>query len=302
LPNLVLTFDCHNSCEYCFADKAQNKALTFEQVTQLFSFVRSFNSGVINIVGGEPTLNKDFLSIVTFLLSQNQGITVFTNGNIHNKLIENLKLLSDNNLLFCVNRSQSKKTAMLTDFYRKLGYRIMLSVTIFRQNQKLQHIFEEINTYKLNKTYRLGIALPSWPEKSNQYINPIDYGEISAGIINYIEQGLNFGIKPSFDCGFPYCFFNDDQKRFLSRQEIDFKSNCGIIPDIYPDNTLVPCLPLKHIIQKFSNDSAWEEIRPLMENRFEQFKKLPLFEKCNSCDEVVNGNCSGGCAAFRMAT
>ena len=300
MPNIILTYNCNNFCEFCFADKTQNGEFTFEQIGQLNQFVKSFNVDSINIVGGEPTLNKDFLAIINYFLSQNQKITVFTNGNINKNLIDKLKLVSDSNLLFCVNRSQWEATSMLTDFYRKAGYRIMLSVTIYKQNQKVNHIFEEINAYKLDKTYRLGIALPIWPDRNNQYISPEDYGKFSDEIIGFIEQGLNFGIKPSFDCGFPFCFFNEGQKRFLSQQDIDFKSNCSIIPDICPDNTIIPCFPLKNIVQKYSDNSSWEEIQTSMESQIKQFKKVPLFEKCNSCEEINNGHCSGGCAAFRL--
>ena len=300
MPNLVLTFDCNNSCEFCFADKTQNKEFKFEQIDKVYQFIKSLNRDSINLVGGEPTLNKDFLAIVKYFLSQNQKITVFTNGNINKKLIENLKLVSDNNLQFCVNRSQSKKSSMLIDFYKKIGYCITLSITIYKQNQELRHIIDEINTYKLNKTYRLGIALPVWPDKNNQHIRAKDYGVISKEVIAFVKQGLNFGIKPLFDCGFPYCFFDEDQKGFLSHQDIDFKSNCGIIPDICQGNIIIPCLPLKGIIQKYQNNSVWEDIRPLLENQLKQFKKLPLFEKCASCEEIALGNCSGGCSAFRL--
>jgi organic radical activating enzyme len=300
LPNIVLTSDCNNSCEFCFAEKTRNSEFKFEQVGRLYQFIKGFNEDGINIVGGEPTLNKDFLEIITFFLNQNQEVTVFTNGNINEKLVDDLKFLSGNSLLFCVNRSKSQKTSLLTDFYKKLGYMIMLTVTIFRNKQELQHIIDEINAYKLIKKYRLGIALPSWPARTNLYIHPDNYGEISSEIFEFIKQGLSSGIKPSFDCGFPYCFFDENQKNFLAQQDIDFKSNCGIIPDICPDDSVVPCLPLRMISQTCSKNSKWGEIHPLIEAQLRQFKKLPLFEKCLRCGEISNGNCSGGCASFRL--
>jgi MoaA/NifB/PqqE/SkfB family radical SAM enzyme len=283
-----------------FFPKNQELRVKFEQVEKLHQFIKEFNNATINIVGGEPTLIKDFLDIVTYFLNQHKQVSVFTNGNIHEKLIDDLKFLSGNELLFCVNRSKSIKTSMLTDFYRKVGYMIMLTVNIFRNNQDLQHIFDEINTYKHIKKYRLGIALPSWPAKTNQYIHPDNYGEISSEIIEFIKQGISYGIKPTFDYGFPYCFFGEDQKMFLAQQDIDFKSNCGIIPDICHDDNVVPCLPLKKINQIYPENSKWEEIRPLMEARLTQFKKLPLFEKCKLCEDLSNGNCSGGCSSFRL--
>jgi len=269
------------------------------QIVLINRFVKSFNRDSINILGGEPSLNNDFFEIISHFITQSKKVTVFTNGNISNYLIDKLKFVSDD-LQFCVNRSHEDSSQELINFYKKIGYRVTLSVTIYEQNQSLNHIIEEINFYRLNKWYRMGIALPNWPDKSNQYIKVEEYTVISNQIIEFVRKGLNYGIRPSFDCGFPFCFFSEEQKMFLSQNDIDFKSNCSIIPDICHDNTIIPCFPLKNITQKVSNSSDWEEIRPLMENRLKQFKKFPLFQKCDTCVEINTGNCSGGCAAFRL--
>lgn len=300
MPNLILNYNCNNSCEFCFADKAQDHELKIEQMDQLHKFVNSFRKDSVNIMGGEPTLNKDFFAIVNFLISQNQKVNVFTNGNIPPNQVDKLKLLSNEYFSFCVNRSLSRNSREITHLYKTIGHMIMLSLTIYKQKQEYRHIFAEINTYKLQKTYRLGIAAPSLPDKNNVFVSPGQYEVISAEIIGMIEEGLDYGIKPSFDCGFPYCFFDEDQKKFLNINGIDFKSYCGIIPDICPDNTVVPCLPLKNITQDYSGESKWEDIKLLLEDRLKQYQQLPLFEKCLSCKEISSGNCPGGCAALRL--
>jgi organic radical activating enzyme len=300
LPNILLTSECNNSCEFCFAGYELKKEFKSDQIENLLSFIKSFNSDCVNIIGGEPTLHKDFLSVVAALQDSNYRVAVFTNGKIRKEITDSLTLLPYSNLSICVNRSQGSLTGEITDLYRKLGYCIMLSVTIFRQNQNISHLFEEINTYKLHKSYRLGIAMPSFPDFKNRYIHYDEYKAISGEIIEMIKEGIKYGIRPGFDCGFPYCFFDEGQKQFLAEHEINFNSYCGIIPDICSDNTLIPCLALKMFKYEYSDKSTWNEIKPLFENLVKSLKKLPLFKKCKTCNEILNCNCSGGCAAFRI--
>ena len=70
LPNLVLTSNCNSKCDFCFSDKTENNDITIDQTESLFKFINSFNRQDINIVGGEPTMNQDFLDIVKYFIDR----------------------------------------------------------------------------------------------------------------------------------------------------------------------------------------------------------------------------------------
>lgn len=301
MPNFIITYQCNNNCAYCFVDfKNQRKIFTVEELTNLLPFIQSFNRDSVNVVGGEPTLNHDFLKILAFFLRNKLEVKVFTNGKVNCKLVEKLQNVNEGDFSFCVNRSNPQLTHEITQFYRKLGYRINLSITIFRSKQKIEHIFDEVITHNLDPNYRLGIALPIWPNKQNVFLHPRDYKLIANEVFTFIQKGVLLGIRPTFDCGFPFCFFNEEQRQYFEKNEIKFSSNCGVIPDICPDFSVIPCFPLGRFKKKISKHTIWQDLQKDINDILVSYHFEPLFKDCKSCEELQTGNCSGGCAAFRI--
>ncbi len=301
MPNLILTNQCFNDCSFCFVDrKNDGQFLSCEQVQSLMPFIRSFNRDTVHLLGGEPTLNPDFSQILELLLNDEFKVKVFTNGKLALNLVEHLQCLHEGEFYFCVNRTQPSLIPKIVQFYNKLGFRTQLSVTIFQTDQIIEHIFNEILTYKLDHHYRLGISLPIWPELQNQYLVPSDYKLVSEHLFTFIQKGVQSGIRPMFDCGFPYCFFNEEQRAYFSVNEIHFKSNCGPIPDVGPGLFAMPCFPLALLSRPILCTSDWSVLNGEFENTLGTMSYKPIFEKCDSCEALQNKTCSGGCAALRM--
>lgn len=301
MPNLVLTNKCYNGCAFCFVDSKKDGAfLTYKKVQTLLPFIRSFDRESIHLLGGEPTLNPEFIEILKGLLLEKFKVKIFTNGKLPTKLIERLQCLHDGEFCFCVNRTNPHLAPRIVRLYRKLGYRISLSVTIFQPHQIVDHILNEIDTYRLDRQYRIGIALPIWPDRQNLYLHPKDYHLMAEELFTFIQKGVTLGIRPTFDCGFPYCFFNEEQKRYFEDNGIDFASHCGVIPDIGPDFSAMPCFPLAKLRQAVSKNSDWQELQQRFEDTLKTERYEPLFKKCRKCVEFRSGGCSGGCAALRI--
>ena len=301
MANIVINYKCNNKCDFCFVDSINiNKRITIDQIKQYETFFKSFNRNSMNIVGGEPTLNSDFLAILLYFLRREYKITIFSNGKLKPALIEELQNIQEGEFFFCVNRSMPTLTENIETFYRKLGYRINPSLTVFQKNQKLDHIFEEIEKYNLNPYYRIGIALPIWPERQNKYLAIDDYGIVSDRIFKLIQKGVSKNIRPSFDCGFPYCFFSEEQKKYFNENRIMFSSNCGIIPDIIPDFLMIPCFPFSKFQKQITSNSNWNEMSSEFKNDLNSYSFNLLFKKCANCEDLRSGKCCGGCAAFRV--
>ena len=300
MPNLILTYRCNNNCEFCFADSEyQKKEISLDELNQLLPFLHSFKRESIRLVGGEPTLNPDFIEIMNFLFQQGFKVNIFTNGKLQTHLIEKLKTIQEE-FHFCVNRTNPILTSEIIQFYQKLGYRIQLSVTFFQTSQSVDHILDEILTYKLDRQYRLGIALPIFPGRQNQYLHPNDYLLASEKLFAFFKKGIQSDIRPSFDCGFPYCFFNEEQKRYFEENNIQFFSNCGIIPDITPDFFAIHCFPLAYFKQPVSDNMTWQILQQKFDTTLNACKYEPIFEKCKECKELHTKKCSGGCMSLRL--
>ena len=301
MPNLILTYRCNKECSYCFINsKKSSPLLTLPYLKARIPFLRTFDHDAINLVGGEPTLNPDYIEILRILLKEGFEVTTFTNGMLSSGLIMALQNMNDGEFTFCVNRTDPRLADGIVELYRRLGHRVQLGLTLFESQQSMTHIHNEILTYRLKKHIRIGIALPAAANNENKYIVPEDYTEISPVLFEFIRQGIESGIRVSFDCGFPYCFFKKDQREYLEKHDIEFASNCGIIPDIIPDFTVIPCFPLANFRQKISETSHWDDVKKGFDKMLAKVSFQPLFLECRDCEPLIRGKCNGGCRGLRM--
>lgn len=303
MPNLILTGRCSSACDYCFTNGALTGGggdLTLKTLREIMPFVSTFRIRKLSILGGEPSLNPEFIGILQYLLEREYELLVFTNGDIAPSLLARLQGLTSARLEFVVNRSMEALRANTIRFYRSLGYRTKIGVTIFKAKQSLQHLIGEIEEFRLRKAIRIGIALPACPPFNNAHPNPDAYPEISGDIFPFLTECIAKGIKPEFDCGFPLCFFTEEQKAFLHDHSVEFVSNCGVIPDILPDRTVIPCFPLGDFRTVINGESSWTHSRNTLERSIAGAKRYHLFEACTSCPHLNSRECSMGCAAFAL--
>ena len=303
MPNLITTYNCNRNCSFCFVDKHSDPIdYTVNTLIDQYPFINSFNRIPVSLVGGEPSLNPEFITLIKWLTVLGHEVHVFTNGKIDSVVLTRLKTLDLSKVSFWVNRSDTGRSENVLDFYRALGYSIHLSVTVFREGQNLEYIIDEILNYSLLKTFRLGIALPVYNTQINSYLKPESYKAVARDFISFIKVCLKNHIKPVFDCGFPFCFFDEEQKLFLKQNDIFFASNCGIIPDINAQNELIPCFPLSRLKLSFKNIDIWKDKEQELTRTLQEMPKVSLFDDCLLCNEIAAGNCSGGCLSFRLAT
>ncbi len=301
MPNLVVTNQCQDKCTYCFSDfQIPNNGFSLSQVKKTVKFLKSFNRNSINIVGGEPSLNPDFIPIVKLLLDEGLETKIFTNGKLNSKSIAELQKFNHGEFWFCVNRTNEFLATEIKNLYRKLGWRIQLNLTIYHGKQNIHHIFREISDYKLNNYYRVGIALPVWPEKKRMFLKPYEYKEAADKLFYSIKEGISKNMSPTFDCGFPYCFFSAEQRLYFDKNGIEFSSNCGVIPDILPDFTVIPCFPLARLKKPIGKKSNRQKIENSYNKILKEFSYKPIFDECDNCDDLKSKNCCGGCAALRL--
>jgi MoaA/NifB/PqqE/SkfB family radical SAM enzyme len=302
MPNLLLTNQCFNGCSFCFVGAKESELfLRLENIATLLPFIHSFGRDTVNLLGGEPTLNPDFGPILERLLQEGFQVKIFTHGKIPAELVARLQGLHDGEFSFCVNRSDGRLTPKIINFYRKLGYRIQIAATVFKLQQSLTHIIDEILTYHLDRYFRLGLAMPIWPDRQNAYLPPEAYSRAADELFAFIDEAVVAGLKPSFDCGFPYCFFNEEQKAYLTENEIAFASNCGIIPDVGPEFSAKPCFPLANFAQPLAAASSWPILRQKFEEALNRANTEFLFAACKDCEAWRKKQCCGGCMALTMA-
>lgn len=298
MPNLILTTKCSNQCPFCF-NLETPLTITIDDLSSWLPFITSSGFDEINILGGEPTLHPHFIEILELLKLRFSSIRIFTNGLISASNVEALQQMQSYNFSFCVNRTMPQLSNNTDFFYRKLGHMISIGFTFYESSQPLDHILQEIRGYRLSPHYRVGIALPDRKGDGNTFLALEEYPNAAEHLFQLIMDGLKLGLKPDFDCGFPYCFFSDEQMTFLSTNQVNFKSTCGVIPDILPNSTMIPCLPLADYYEPFTSAQDWNRIIENLNAQLDE-KIIPwLYEHCKTCRSLQNGTCAGGCFALR---
>jgi len=301
MPNLIITNQCQNNCSYCFTGEAKGIThLTVHTLEQWLPFIRSFKQETIHLVGGEPTENPQFSSIVNLLLSNGFTLMIFSHGKIPESIVDGLSVMTDGPFRICVNRTDLPLPTETKILYRKLGHCVSLGVTVFHHDQSIEHLFDEIQSFHLQSYFRLGIALPSWPEAKNDYVDPQSYSSIAHSIFQSIQRGVTLGIRPEFDCGFPFCFFTKAQKDFLAQNDIKFTSNCGIIPDIGYQGNVIPCFPLSYFGEHIGPETKWSGLEKKLFFSISGTSKKYLFATCADCEFLDRKECCGGCMALRI--
>lgn len=79
---LVLTYRCNLTCSYCYQDHRKNLGeMTLEHVQLIHRHMSSLRLRPrLFIYGGEPTENRDFVKILTFLSDQGYSLFMTSNG------------------------------------------------------------------------------------------------------------------------------------------------------------------------------------------------------------------------------
>ena len=71
MPNIMLTYRCNLNCPYCFANEFVNKKsndITFDNFLSAVRFITKDGPAFLGLIGGEPTLHKDFKNILRVII------------------------------------------------------------------------------------------------------------------------------------------------------------------------------------------------------------------------------------------
>jgi len=80
---LKLGYSCNNNCLFCHAqDKKAHRDLSFKEIIDKISLIKSLGYEFVILSGGEPAIRRDFLKIVKYVRDSDMKLGVVTNGRI----------------------------------------------------------------------------------------------------------------------------------------------------------------------------------------------------------------------------
>lgn len=104
---LYITGDCNMRCSYCYLGSNIQGEMSIANVRRVATFFHNSGTRYVTILGGEPTLHPDFVSIIEVFHSMDYRVIVDTNGLFDRSLLDAVDPSHVYRLLFSLDRSYS---------------------------------------------------------------------------------------------------------------------------------------------------------------------------------------------------
>lgn len=305
MANIILTSKCQRNCQYCFASEDKGDDFTIENFNKVVNLL-STGPKLVNLLGGEPTLHKDFNLFLDILLKQDFQVQVFTNGMVEEHILDKTIDVIDSNsikedqLYFCVNVNEKKyrsedEDKLTKQFFKRLNKLTYPSFNIFEKEASLDFLVGLVKEYDLDPIIKLGLGLPG----GDKHLPLKDYREVGLKILNFSDKIKANDIGMMFDCGVPLCLFTlSEVNRLNSNPLNDLMYYCGTPLDIHADMTATNCFPLAHLCRV--NLDKFDEFEDLYHYFKYTFKcSVGLYEECTSC-KLFKKLCFSGCKGLYL--
>jgi hypothetical protein len=158
------------------------------------------------------------------------------------------------------------------------------------------YVFDYIERFGLNRQIKLGVALPTL-EHRNVHAQWGEMPAIAEHIMTLFREGRQRQITVGFECGVPYCLFNEAQHAELGNVCV---SHCGSRLDITPAGMVINCLPLSRVAAvPFRDFDNYRIAREWFQRQQSPYRQVGSTARCLFCAHRLEGLCSA-CLAFGM--
>lgn len=314
--NYVITTNCNKGCPYCFAhENRKNDPNSFMDLEKFKKLLGKSESHV-KLIGGEPTQHPDFKAIVQELVDQKKDFTLISNFLFGEEVLNIILYALDNvRVSFLVNATDLDIGGRITKWsnnyntiYKKLyavdrEQELSIGLTLVNDlKYYLSYLDMIIDNVAAVENLRLSISFPGDKEDKNKF-EFIKNKELGTMFLGMIHHAISKGIKPNIDCVlFPCLFKNKEEFKYINKFVDKIETKCGengSPADIFPDETISYCYPLKESISLDTNKyDRMELANQDMMLRYKMMKsQVSLPEACLEC-RFLGNICDGPCLGF----
>lgn len=323
MANIILTYKCNLKCPYCFANEFVNKIneeISFENFLKVLEFIKRTPKEKIGLIGGEPTLHKqfgDFLNVINKDKSIN-SVILYTNGIYADNYVNELKnkkfdiLINCNSPANLGNSVYLKLKENISLFHKKKSSKnITLGINIYDKNADYSYIIDLLKENNQNKL-RLSIVVPN--EKHN--LDPINsFKSYKNTLLDLIMKLEKQNIVPFYDCNtLPDCIWTEEEQKYLlSLKKISEKNKtpfnllhdngfCGPTIDILPSLNAIRCFGFSELekINIFEYSNINDLRKYFIVNWDFYCRHILSSENCIDCAAPKTAQCSCGCMTYKI--
>lgn len=322
MANIMINDVCNLRCPYCFANEFVNEKASNKNDMTLENFKKAVDFTVkkddrIGIIGGEPTLHPKLPAMLDCLINDIRvnNVLLFSNGINLNKVTKYLLndkfrvLINLNPKSITGEKKHAKILENLDDLYFEYNQKdtIDIGVNVYKKNMDFEFLLNVLKRYK-QSSVRVSITIPN---KANDKKVIDRHLELKPELITLFKKLDRIGVVPYFDCArIPACILDEKEKIFfnnLQNQKQNVRKNlltlgkCQPIVDILPTLEAVRCFGTSRALKLHIKDfKDTNELRRRFEVEFDNFVyQIPSTEECIDCQYRTNGDCMGGCLAYK---
>lgn len=256
--NLLITTQCLSKCKFCFVPgqlKTKRNEMSFADFKDYLDQINKIykkHKPPVGLLGGEPTLAKDFALIIAHSKTYKGGIRLYSNLITESKNIE--YMLGAKNMVLVWNvgsyiqaGAKNKRLILknLSIIKKDFGQNIIASVTLHHNfsRRDFAGIIKILQKYGIKN---IRIALDATRHK--------DFITDGLHVYEFVKYliDLNFTVRTSYCGHFVKCMFNEEQEKYLKQNIENFNYNDCLVNypiDILPGGKVVPCM-------KFANSQS----------------------------------------------
>ena len=245
----MLTRRCTLHCDYCFAssflrsESTGNSDVSFDIFEAYIDFLDRSGLPEARLLGGEPTLHKEFAGFVSYACRRGKKVLVFSNGLIPKPALRALVEIPPEQCTVLINLASGES---LPDSRRKqmrvmtqLAQRACPGYTITRMTAgNLPSLLNMIDESGCQRSLRIALAQPG--DSQNKFVHPKQYRALASSVLALAAEAHRREVHLEFDCGFVRCMFSKEDVQTLRENGVSMVWHCSPIIDIDIDGTVFP--------------------------------------------------------------
>ena len=305
MANLMITTACNFRCPYCFGldlfgPGQQRQTMPMNLFGELLDWIDRAEMPAmdVHLMGGEPTLHPGFGEMVEEIGRRGRKLVVFSNAAtpIDPGLLRRTVQLGATWIVNCNPPAtyRPEQLERLREHLALLGRTAVITLNLTNGSTPYAHVFEYIEQYGLQRNIKLGVALPTL-ENRNVHAEWKELPAIAGQVLKLLREARRREIGVEFECGVPYCLFDEEQHRELPGIHV---SHCGSRLDITPAGNIINCLPLARMaaipFRRFDN---YRQAREWFHRMQAPYRQVGCASRCLACEHRLAGLCSA-CLAF----
>ena len=323
MPNIMLTYRCNLSCPYCFANEFVNKQstdITFENFQSAVRFITKDGPAFLGLIGGEPTLHKDFKRILTAIIEDRKikECTIYTNGLELDSYFDEVaspkfRLLVNCNSPETIGETRFARIVNNLDILINQRYmrdRINLGINYYSDDLDCSFIIELLKRFDLHRV-RLSLTVPDF-SVCGTVSSVAFFRQRKQSLMKLLKQFSDNAIVPYYDCNKPpVCIWTDDEKQWIQEyldrygvkesNLLETNSLCYPVIDILPTLEAVRCFGMSSFEKVHIHDfDTVTDLASYFLNRVDcEAYHIADCTDCRACYYRKTRHCTAGCIGFK---